>query len=137
MQKLDLLPRKAFELTLDDGTVIKGKLNIWAQLRYSELLNCETVELLEAKKLKGVTSKDTAYYILACVEYYFHKEGRPFKYNDAHFWDWVEEMGGIESESFKSLLEHLGKEEPDAQKKNQENGVLNGTNSKDSPIHQD
>lgn len=114
---INLLPRKEFEITLLDGTVIKGQFGTWALKRYCDK---QKLSLSEAgAKLTNPSINDITDYILAAVEYSARKASTPFSYTDVHACDWIDEMGGLSSELFIKLFNHSGDEvkEGDEEKK--------------------
>ena len=99
---VNLLPRKEFEVTLTDGTVIKGQFGTWAMKRFCD------------KKGLGLSEAGTALttlgglvdYLLCAVEYSARKTGSQFSYTDVHACDWVDDMGGMSSDNFTNLMKH-------------------------------
>lgn len=103
---INLLPRKEFEITLSDGTVIKGKFGTWALKRVTDKNKTSLQEsgaLLQT--LSGLLD-----YIKAAVEYNFIKKGETCPYNDVDVADWIDEIGGISSENMNLLVRHMSEE---------------------------
>lgn len=99
---VNLLPRKAFEITLEDGTIIKGQFGTWALKRFCDKNKVGLTEAGTAlQTLGGIVD-----YLLSAVEYVARLGGHPFSYTDIHVCQWADEMGGIDSASFTSLLKH-------------------------------
>lgn len=134
--KLDLQPRKYFELTLDSGLVIKGQLSTWATKRYCDLCGYTSLSQLSDSLNRDSSFNDVTNFLLACVEYVMKKSGEKFSYTDLQACDWIDEMGGPNGEGFKKLMNHL-QDKQEAEKKSLENGHLTGLTSKDMPTLQD
>ncbi len=77
---INLLPRKEFEITLEDGTVIKGQFGTWALKRFCDKINCELEDIGE--RFKKPKIGDIFEFLLAAVEYRARLKGDPFSYND-------------------------------------------------------
>jgi len=113
--KINLLPRKEFELILDSGT-IQGKYGLWSYKRYCDIKQISLSEMLSA--LDKEDSLDDLCLILLCsVEYSSRKKGLPFNYTDVDICEWIEEMGGVTSDNFLKLLAHAKGEEETKEKK--------------------
>lgn len=99
---VNLLPRKEFEITLEDGTVIKGQFGTWALKRFCDK---NKVGLNEAgtalQTLGGIID-----YLLCAVEYKARLGGDPFSFSDIHACQWADQMGGIDSPDFTALIKH-------------------------------
>ena len=108
MIKLDLLPRKEFEITLEDGTIIKGQFGTWALKRFCTRRNYSLNEA--GVKLSDPGMDDIVDYILSAVEYAARKENAPFSYTDLHVCEWIDEMGGMQSQDFANLFRHSADE---------------------------
>jgi hypothetical protein len=104
MATINLLPRKEFEITLDDGSVITGQFGTWALKRYCDK---QKLSLSEAgAKLSNPSINDISEYLLAAVEYLARKKGEPFSYTDVHVCDWIDQLGGLSSEGFSKIFNH-------------------------------
>lgn len=113
MATLNLLPRKEFEITLDDGKVIKGKFGTWALRRLTDKRGAtlqESGAILNT--LPGLLD-----YILYAVEYVSRKNQQGFAYSDIDVSEWIDEMGGIEGAEFGNLTRHINGEETPAEEK--------------------
>ena len=102
MATLNLLPRKTFEIILDDGTVIKGQFGTWALRRFCDKMKYSLAEsddhlmpYTEATPNGKMGVGDVIEYILSAVENSARKEGKPFSYTDVHCGDWIDQLGGI------------------------------------------
>lgn len=101
---INLLPRKVFEITLEDGTKIEGQFGTWALKRFCDKLK---VSLTEAQqRLNNIGLTEVCEYILAAVEQKARQEGKPFSYNDVHCCAWIDELGGMGSDKFLDLFNH-------------------------------
>ncbi len=101
---INLLPRKEFEITLEDGTVIKGQFGTWALKRFCDKINCELEDIGE--RFKKPKIGDIFEFLLAAVEYRARLKGDPFSYNDVHAGDWIDQLGGPEAPEFARLFNH-------------------------------
>lgn len=108
---LNLLPRKEFEITLEDGTIINGQFSLWAVKRFCDKLKLTLSQLGERMQADKVTMDDTCQVLLCAVEYKTRKAGKPFGYTDIDACDWIERLGGIESENYLNLMRHAGSED--------------------------
>lgn len=101
MASIELLPRKEFKITLDDGTEIVGRFGTFA------------LSVLHAKQTESL-AKGTVYtnidamldYTLAAVECLAKKEGKPFSYTRISASDWIDEIGGVKSADAVALFAH-------------------------------
>lgn len=108
MATITLLPRKEFEITLTDGTIIKGQFGTWALKRFCQRRGYSLNEA--GVKLSDPSLDDIVDYILSAVEYSARKENAPFSYTDVHICEWIDEMGGMQSDAFASLFRHSNDE---------------------------
>jgi hypothetical protein len=96
MAKLNILPRKKFEIVLDNGTVITGQYGTWAGIRFSQKRGIKLSQMADYLNT-SVTAEDyevIADYILSAVEQPFmEKGGSNFPYNAANFFSWMDEIG--------------------------------------------
>ena len=104
MATINLLPRKEFEITLEDGSVIKGQFGTWALKRFCDK---QKLSLSEAGNQLGNPSLTTITdYILSAVEYTARKNKSEFSFTDVHVCDWIDQLGGIASDNFTNLFNH-------------------------------
>lgn len=123
MAKIELLPRKSFEISLEDGTKIQGQYGTWALSRFCDKLGL-TLEELTKKLSKGSTISDLINLILCSVEYSCRKEKKSFSYNDLDVAGWIDEFGGVASEELAKLWNHFTDEGgTDDEKKSQSDGL--------------
>lgn len=112
---INLLPRKEFEITLSDGTVISGQYTTWALKRYGEKLGLTLQQ--SGEQLTNPGLNDMVEYLLSAVEYTARKNKQPFSYTDLQACDWIDDMGGIQSLDLIRLFRHSGDEQPVAEEK--------------------
>lgn len=110
---LNLLPRKCFEITLEDGSIIKGKFGTWALRRFCDKKNLTLEQAGE--KLRDLTG--FADYLLYSVEGEMRKSGEACPYTDIQCCDWIDQLGGISSELFIKLISHTNDETTNEEKK--------------------
>jgi hypothetical protein len=130
---LDLLPRKEFTITLEDKTVIHGQFGLWAVKRFCDKLKLSLSQLQGRMSLDKITFDDTCQVLLCAVEYKSRKEKKPFTYTDIDACEWIEALGGLESENYMALMKHSGPEE----EKKSPVSQLNGESLKESAMPQD
>lgn len=105
MASINLLPRKEFEITTDEGTVIKGKFGTWSLKRFCD--NREiTLGQLQAKKPEEFTLSDVVDLILYAVEQKARETSQPFSFTDVHACSWCDELGGIFGAEVTKLFNH-------------------------------
>lgn len=107
MAKANLLPRKEFEIILDDGQVIAGKYGTWAIKRFCDKRGIKLSQLNEI--LSGDLSFDDIVEILLCaVEYNCRLKNLPFNFSDIDVCGWIDELGGLLGEEYLKLAAHAG-----------------------------
>lgn len=123
MEKLRLLPRKEFEIILEDETVVKGQYTLWSTKRFCDKKGISLKKLGDALQEDSMTFDDLVEVILCAVESKQREEGKPFIYNDFHVCGWIEYLGGLGSEDYNNLINHAGSEETKEKKSlSQSNG---------------
>lgn len=112
---LDLLPRKEFTITLEDGKILSGKFGTWALKRLTEK---KKTTLQDSGALLN-TFTGLLDYILYAVEYMARKNSEGFAYNDMDVSEWVDQLGGVDGADFSKLVIHMNNEvkESDQEKK--------------------
>lgn len=100
---LNLLPRKEFELTLSDGTIVKGQFGTWALARFGKKKNLGLDQIFQLfyKPEVGEDGKvvNTAHpqitdmidFILSAVEYKEREAGEALTFNDLKLSKWVDD----------------------------------------------
>ena len=106
MAQINLLPRKAFEITLADGKVIKGQFSLWASKRYADKKGYSLQQLIEKSGVENISFDDICQILLCAVEYVSRKEKQGFAFSDIDACEWIEEMGGLIGEQFQKLMDH-------------------------------
>jgi hypothetical protein len=132
MASINLLPRKEFEITLDSGDVIKGKYSNWAVKRFCDKKKVTLKGLSTILGEDTATLDDVCQIILCAVEHTARETGRPFSYTDFHVCNWIEELGGFDSQNFLDLVKHGGSEIEEKKTESQ----LTGQNISESVIPQ-
>lgn len=131
MIEVNLLPRKEFEIILD-GEVIPGKFGTWSAKRFSDKKGFSLSQLVDYYKNDDVSFDDVTLNILCAVEYGCRKKSIPFHWTDVDVCEWIDEMGGMLSEKWKSLVGHAYDKEDKPQKKTKKQ--LNGKPLRESPM---
>lgn len=96
MAELSLLPRKAFSIKLEDGSIINGQYGTWAMYRFCTKRNF-TLEQAGEAFTNNPNIIDIIEYILSAVEQSFRQlkiEGA-FPYTDVDCGSWIDELGGV------------------------------------------
>ena len=104
--KLELLPRKEFEIHLDSGEIIKGKYSTWSIKRFCDKKSLSLADLDKKMNAENLTIDDLIEIILCAVEHKQRESGLPFIYKDFDVCNWIEEMGGLQSDDFMRLQSH-------------------------------
>lgn len=107
MANLNLLPRKEFQLTFDDGTIIKGQFGTYALNKFTEDRKIKLSEVSEVFKQTDNLSIIIDY--IVCAAYQCYKQDRikePFTIEDVDIFRWVDEVGGFSSDKVTSLIGH-------------------------------
>lgn len=123
--KLDLLPRKVFEITIDEK-VIRGKFGTWALRRFCDIKKLSLTALNERFLKQDTSLSDVLTMVLCAVEYQCRIDKIPFEYNDLDVSEWVDELGGIYSVAVGNLFNHAGPEEPEEAPDSEKKSPLNG-----------
>ena len=111
MAEIVLLPRKSFEIVLDDKSVVRGQYSLWSVKRYCDLKKLSLAQLEDQLSAENIALDDIVKLILCAVEYTYRKENKGFSYTDVNVCDWIEELGGITSEKYQSLIGHARSED--------------------------
>ena len=119
MAVINLLPRKEFEITLNSGEIIKGKFSLWSVKRYCDKRKLTLQQLETQLKVENAEFEDICQMVLCAVEDASRREKKGFAYTDQDVCDWIEEMGGLMSDSYAMLMNHARSEdeEPAGEKK--------------------
>jgi len=119
MAKIDLLPRKKFEIALDDGTVIKGQFGTWSVKRYCDKLKISLGQM-QSRTSEDYTLNDLIELILCAVEQHARENALPFSFTDVQACSWIDELGGWESAEVTGLFAHQGSELKAEEKKTED-----------------
>lgn len=103
---INLLPRKEFEITLIDGTIIKGQFGTWSLQRFCDKRDKLSLGQLQLLKPDDYTIGDMVDMILCAVEYKARKENAPFSFTDVHCCSWIDELGGFSAQPVTDLFNH-------------------------------
>lgn len=106
MEKLILLPRKEFEIILEDGKIVKGQYTLWSTKRFCDKKGLTLKKLSDALNDDNMTFDDLVEIILCAVESKQREDGKPFIYSDFDVCKWIEYLGGISGEDFSRLTAH-------------------------------
>jgi len=95
---LQLLPSGCFEITLKDGSIVKGQFNA-ATLKKLSLMNggvgfSDTLDLITTK----ASITNYLQFVLCATEGGF---------TEFDVLEWVEQMGGFDSDEFQKLIAHF------------------------------
>ncbi len=137
MTKLELLPRKAFQLTLSDGTVVEGQFGTWALARFGEKKKISLPEIMELFASGKFTVMDMLSFVICACEYRERENGKPPYINDIRLSRFIDDYSNDHDETgilMKIFLHSGDKEElsrtPDSEKKtNPILGELSSVNS--------
>jgi len=116
MATINLLPRKVFEITLDSGEVITGQYGTWALKRFCDKGGLTLSQAGGRLSAESMSLGDIVDYILCAVEYWSRKGKHGFALTDVDVCDWIDEMGGIQSETFVRLFNHSADEATEEKK---------------------
>lgn len=124
MAKLNILPRKKFEIVLDDNTAIPGQYGTWAGIRFCKKRGIKLSQMSEYLNT-SITDEDyevIAEYVLSAVEQVFaEKGGVNFPYGVANFFAWLDEIG------WPNLGKLLNPDDEEEKKSLKEEPASNGT----------
>lgn len=121
MSKINLLPRKVFELNLEDGSIIKGQFGTWALKRFTDIKKIPLSGVAEA--FTNLTLDDAILFILCGVEYMDRLENRPHKFNELILCEWIDYAGGVEV--LATIISHASDEDA-KEKKTEQEPLLSG-----------
>ena len=98
--------RGQFELTLSDGKKIPMRFCTWSLKRFCQLQGIGPSEIGEA--LSGQASLDAIINLLmAAAEYPLYAQGVTPSFTELEICDWVDDMGGMGSDTFQKIMEAL------------------------------
>lgn len=105
MAEVRLLPRKAFEIDLESGTV-RGQYSFWVTVRLCQRNGWSMSQLDEKMNADNLTLSDVVTLLLCAIEYSCRKDKIPFTYTDIDVADIIEELGGITGDNFLKVWGH-------------------------------
>lgn len=114
--KVELLPRKEFEITLENAEVIRGQYSLWSIKRFCDKKNLSLNQLQEAMSADKLTFDDVCEVLLCAVEFKCRQNKEVFKYTDVDACNWIESLGGLMGEDYIKLMNHAGNEEAEEKK---------------------
>lgn len=101
MAKLNILPRKKFEIVLENGQVIQGQFGTYA-------LALHETGLKNKKDVAESALYGAANILLCAVEQAYRNEGnKNFVYEAYDAFNWIDELGGADGEDCKALFDHI------------------------------
>jgi hypothetical protein len=117
---LNLLPRKVFEIKREDGTVITGQYSLWSVKRFCDKKSLTLSQLETYLSAQNITMDDMCLLILCAVEYVSRKNKHGFSFTDIDVCDWIDELGGLQSDNYTMLMAHARTEDSTEQTENSE-----------------
>lgn len=120
MAEINLLPRKAFEITLDDKSIVKGQFSLWSIKRYCDKKNLSLSGLSEQLTAEKISFDDVCMLILCAVEHCSRVDKKGFAFTDMDACDWIDQLGGVTSDKYNSLMNHGRSEEDNTEVKESE-----------------
>lgn len=131
MINLELLPRKVFELTFEDGTKVQGQFGTWALKRFTDKKKIGLQQVAEV--FENLTLGDAIDFILSAVEYKQRQAEKP-PITDMQLCEWADRYAenngvGSGSEVLANLIGHASSEEKksDLNQGQQDGPTLPGT----------
>lgn len=109
---IELLPRKEFKITLEDGSIVTGKFGTWALKRFCTKKNLSLSQLGDSLTT-NLSIDDMVEFILCAVEQSFReqKTQTSFPYNDVDVCKWIDDIGGIGADDTTRLFNHAADQE--------------------------
>lgn len=106
MATVNLLPRKEFEIVLDDGEKIPGRYGTWALKRFCDKRGLTLSGLNELLNLDTLTLDMVQDFILCAVEYAYRERKLPFEFTDIDSCGWIDQLGGLQGVEYLRLSNH-------------------------------
>lgn len=133
--KLDLLPRKAFSLTLADGRVIEGQFSTWSWARFGQKRKMGLDALTELLT-KDPQVMDLIDFVVCAIEYKEREAKQPPFVNEIVLSKFIDDYADEHKVKgvLMTLFNHAGDEE---QKKSDPQNPLPGENSNVQPQPQE
>jgi hypothetical protein len=117
-----LKQRGYYAIELSDKTKIPLRFCTWTFTRFCEVNGDLTLEEMQKQIGVGMTLKKFISLILCAAEYVCLKEKKEFSYTEIDAADWIDEMGGLNSEGFQAMVSVIVGSFSDGQPA-QQNGV--------------
>jgi len=95
MAVLNLLPRKEFEIILNDGSKVTGRFSYWAEKRFCEkkgLTLTQYGQVYAKENVDKLTFDDLVLPVMYSVEYLRRKKKETVDFNEIDVCDWLEEL---------------------------------------------
>lgn len=99
-----LKQRGCYTIKLSDKTEVQLRFCTWTFARFCEVNGDLTIEQLQAHLSTGMTLKQFVSLMLCASEYVCLKEKKEFHFTDIDAADWIDEMGGLNSEGFMAMV---------------------------------
>jgi hypothetical protein len=137
MAGLNLLPRKCFELLLDDGTVIPGQFGTWALSRFGQKRKIGLGKIMEifnrrdenGNNIADPEIMDILDFVVCAIEYKEREAGQPVRFNELKLSAWIDAYTETTGEGgvLMKLFSHSSGEQQE-EKKSQPGETSNGAN---------
>lgn len=116
--KLDLLPRKTFQIKLETGEVIEGIFGTWALFRFCKIKKIGLDGLTSV--LDGFELDDIVQFVLCAVEQSCREAKKPFNYTDADLCKWIDQIEGGMGVPLINIFKHFTADESGDEKKSEQ-----------------
>jgi len=107
MAVLNLLPRKEFEIILNDESKVTGRFSYWAEKRFCEKKGLTLTgygAVYSPENVDKLTFDDIVLPVMCAVEYVYRSEKKPFDVTDIAVCDWLEQL---ENSEVTRLISHF------------------------------
>jgi hypothetical protein len=127
MINLELLPRKVFEITFEDGSKVQGQFGTWALKRFTDKKKISLQQVSDV--FNNLSLGDAIDFILCAVEYKQREAGAPLL-SDMKLCEWADmyadQQGSASgAEVLATLIMHSSSEEKKSEQKEVESGGEN------------
>lgn len=126
---LNLLPRKKFEIVLEDKT-ISGQFGTWALFRFCKKRGVGLEGLYDA--LSKLEIDSIVDFVLCAIEQSCRERGESFTYTDVDLCKWIDDMEGTMASGLIAIFNHYGSDEEKKSQPPAEEAPLAGTTSSES-----
>lgn len=133
--ELQLLPRKAFELTLSDGKKVQGQFGTWAISRFGIKKKLGLEKIMEVFG-EEVQVQDMIDFILCAIEYKERQNPGPDVMNDIKLCQWIDDYSYESGETgvLNILFAHAGSEDKKEEEKKTETSLAGVNSSELQPV---